>query len=222
MNPLYRLSILLVILFGWLLYYFWNSTSLGKKEASFSSGQIIRGNLGSGHRKFIQISGDGYYIVQDFHGIGKPATNPYRIKDQDDLFRDYSEQRSIDGFYFRYDGNDGVNYFNYRNGLKDGPTANLIVILHACNYPITVSKYIKHVVSDEPLNSSETIVDIDCIGASTFVSLAFNTMSSCLPDDYKLTIVAEDKKRVLDKQQLLNALKRATYAGISDPSLCPK
>ena len=114
------LSILFAIFCGWLLYHFWNLTPLKRKEASFSPGQIVQGKFNSSHRKFIQISDDGYYIVQDFHSTGKPATNPYRVKDRDDLFRDYSEQQSIEGLYAHTDSNGGMNYFNYRSGLKDG------------------------------------------------------------------------------------------------------
>jgi hypothetical protein len=220
------LFIFFAILLGCLLY-FWNSIS---SERTFSPGQIIRGKLGSDHRKLIQISDDGYYIVQDFRGTGKPATNPYRIKDRDDLLRDYSEQRSIDGVYVRAD-NDEVVYSNYRNGLKDEPAVNFVVILqNACNTPISVSTYIKNVVSENSIEMMAEIIDIDCRAASDFVSLALGTLNSCLPDNYKLIIAAEDKKRVLDKQQLLDVLKNAAYASgspkfawvINDPSLCPK
>ncbi|MDR2464914.1 MAG: hypothetical protein LBD38_01370 [Streptococcaceae bacterium] len=124
--------------------------------------------------------------------------------------------------------------FGCTSRLEAGYT---VILKNACDYPINVSspKYIEYVVSEGYLNPNEAIVvvAVDCTDASKFFTIRTSSWASgvmCLPDDYRLTITADDKERILDKQQLLNTLKKADYKSerfrfkwtISDPSLCPK
>jgi hypothetical protein len=117
-----------------------------------------------------------------------------------------------------------------------------IMLKNACDYPIDVSvpKYVEHfvrgqIVTENHLDPGEKMIvmAIYCADVSGFFTIKTSSWASstmCLPDDYKLTITAEDKERSLDKQQLLNTIKRAEYNGksvyydwtISNPSLCPK
>jgi antitoxin component YwqK of YwqJK toxin-antitoxin module len=107
-----------VFVIGSTVVYFVNSCCT--EGASFSSGQIVRGEFGKKHRRFIQVADDGFYVIQDFHASGKPLTNPYRVK-RDDLLKDHSEQ-FIDGLFILYYSNcwERMIVSNYRNGLKDG------------------------------------------------------------------------------------------------------
>ena len=121
-NPRFVIMrVVAVILFACLLCYFLSPAFL-KKENVFSPGQIIRGKPGEDYRIFIQLDNDGYYVIQDFYRDG-PLTNPYRVKDRDDLYKDYSEQVSIDGLFVHYFHKFcdvcGMKFDNYRNGVKN-------------------------------------------------------------------------------------------------------
>jgi hypothetical protein len=114
-----------------------------------------------------------------------------------------------------------------------------VELKNACNYPIDVSspQYVDYLASKKHLNSGETmfVIVLYCTDASRLFTMrtsswAIDAMGGCLKNDYKLTITAGDKERILDKQQVLNAMQRAEYEDekirfhwtISDPSLCPK
>jgi antitoxin component YwqK of YwqJK toxin-antitoxin module len=116
-------SIVFVLVLGFLYYYsIQDNTAKNEEKIAFTLRQIIKGEFGNQHRRFIQVSDDGYYVIQDFHHDGRPQTNPYRVKYKEDLYRDHSEQISIDGFYFedKSDSSSGLEYVNYLNGLKEG------------------------------------------------------------------------------------------------------
>jgi hypothetical protein len=90
--------------------------------------------------------------------------------------------------------------FTYRVDLKN-----------ACDYPINVSvpKYTRYIVSEKNLSPNETIVVIahSCLETGGFFTIrtsswASNAMASCLQNDYRLTITAGDKERILDEQRL--------------------
>jgi antitoxin component YwqK of YwqJK toxin-antitoxin module len=109
------------VFFSLTLFYFLDF-SLFRDENHFIPGQIIQGEFDGDHRRFIQISNDGYYIIQDFKRGGVPTTNPYRIKNKDDLYKSYLDQWSIDGLYAYQDCDAGceMRFINYRNGRKEG------------------------------------------------------------------------------------------------------
>ncbi|MDR1424830.1 MAG: hypothetical protein LBI92_09570 [Azoarcus sp.] len=115
--------VLLVTLFLGGYFYFCKDSIFSEKQVNaFSPGQIIRGELGEEYRRFIQISPDGYYVIQDFRVDGRPMSSPYRVKDRDDLMKNYSKQTSIDGLYVadERDIYGGIKYLNYLNGIKEG------------------------------------------------------------------------------------------------------
>lgn len=116
-----------------------------------------------------------------------------------------------------------------------------VFLKNTCDYPIDVSVPKKHRVfsssEKDYLNPGEevAVITLICTDASRLFTIrtsswAIGAMSSCLQNDYKLTITGEGKERILDGQQVLDAMKRAEYTGekihfwwtISDPTLCPK
>lgn len=121
-NIIFITSILII---GYGLIYYCNlhkPTFFAGKQDMYDLGQIIFGETRGAHRRFIQISNDGYYIIQDFKSSGMPITNPYRVKALSDLTKNYSEQTSIDGLYVAIENDiyGGRKYINYVNGMKEG------------------------------------------------------------------------------------------------------
>jgi len=126
----YKLSDFIKLLAGCFLFlaiilyfYFFGVSPANSDNIAFSPGQIILGKTGEDHRIFIQKEKGGYYVVQDIGADGMPLTNPYRIKNKEDLINNHSKQNSIDGLYVTYDRsrpNGERLYRNYHKGLEDG------------------------------------------------------------------------------------------------------
>jgi antitoxin component YwqK of YwqJK toxin-antitoxin module len=106
-----------------LFFYFFETSAANSGNNVLSPGQIILGKAGEDHRIFIQMEKDGYYLVQNIGADGIPLTNPYRIKNKEDLTNFTENQKSIDGLYVTYDfaSQDGGRFYrNFVLGLEEG------------------------------------------------------------------------------------------------------
>jgi antitoxin component YwqK of YwqJK toxin-antitoxin module len=93
------------------------------KQPSISANQIVQHFEVYGYyRKFIGMSDDGFYIIQDFYSEkDTPRSNQYRVKSQDDLLKEQAQQTTIDGLYirFRKNGNKEMEQ-HYANNQANG------------------------------------------------------------------------------------------------------